>query len=324
MQSSTSDFLLELHRASRRMPHGEFREWVFDAFSRVVQFDSAFWYRWAVDGEDSTIHAWYLYKQPERLIQEYTEGKLWKEDVVYTRAAPGPRGVAVYASYGDYTSERMRAFLKRYRQEHVLTIPILQEVPQVAAGMSLYRNETRQTYSAEDVAIIEAVAPHIIDAWRENWIGEVVRVARALAEPLEFSLAVLMPNMMMSEAQDNFGRLVRSEWDGWVGPWLPDALARHMSSSADPFVGEAVTVYFRRPPDSTYLLLVRRIHPLDQLAPRKRAVARLFARGATQTEVARQLHLSSSTVNNYLGDVYQHLNVSDKLDLSRLMTRLEP
>ncbi|MDP9043905.1 MAG: helix-turn-helix transcriptional regulator [Pseudomonadota bacterium] len=306
------------------MPHPDFRDWVFDELSKILQLDSALWYRWAAQADKSHLHAWYLYKQPESLIHEYTAGELWKEDVVYLKAAVGPRGIAVHASYDDYTSERMRAFLKRYRQAQVLTIGIVQEVPQIAAGMSLYRNETREPFSAEDVATIEAVTPHTIDAWRENWLGEVVRGARSIPEPQEFSLAVLMPDMMMSEAQDNFGELMHLEWPTWQGPWLPEALQARLASSHEPYTGRGITVYRKPQPDKTSLLLVRRSHPLDQLAPRKKAVALMFARGATQTEVAQRLSLSTSTVNNYLGEVYHHLDVSDKVDLSILVNRLEP
>ena len=324
MDPNTSAFLLELHRASRRMRHAELRSWVFDELKRIIQFDSAFWYRWAATPDRSHIHASYLYQQPETLLQEYASGELWKEDVVYRRAVDAPRGTAVYASYDDYTSERMRAFLKRHRQLQVLTIAVGQEVAQIASGLSLYRNETRGPFTTTDAAIIEAVAPHIVDAWRENWLREIVRGTSTRAESQEFSLAVLMPDRMLSEAQDNFGPLMHLEFPAWQGPWLPNPVTRHLSRSREPWSGAAITVYQREQPDRTSLLLVRRGHRLDRLAPRKKAVALLFARGASQTEVARALSLSSSTVNNYLGEVYQRLEISDKVELSTLVMQLEP
>lgn len=324
MDTNTSLFLLDLHRTARRMPHAEFRSWVFDELSRVVQFDSALWYRWAAQAEASQLHAWYLYKQPESLIQEYASRQLWKDDIVYLKAVDAPRGRAVYASYGDYTSERMRSFLSRHQQYQVLTIADFQDIPQIASGLSLYRNDTRCAFSADDVATIETVAPHVVDAWRENWLDELLRTTSARSAPIEFSLAVLMPDMMMSEAQDNLGQLLHLEWPGWSGPWLPDALLDHVRRSREPWSGVAITVYQRPQPDGGLLILVRRRHPIDHLPPRKRAVALMFGHGASQSEVAHVLRLSTSTVNNYLGDIYQQLAIADKVHLAGLVNRLEP
>jgi DNA-binding CsgD family transcriptional regulator len=324
LSPTISSYLLELHRASRRMRHFEFREWVFDELRAIVQFDSAFWYRWAASETESKLHAWYLYRQPESLIEDYASEELWRDDIVYARALAAPPGTAIYASYDDYTSERMRAFLRRHRQSQVLTIAYLQDIPRVAGGMSLYRNETREPYTRVDAADVEAVAGHVIDAWRENWLDDLMRSTSTRREQPEFSLAVLMPDQMMSEAQDNFGKLMRLEWPQWQGPWLPATLVEHWERSQEAWVGRAVTAYRRVQPDQLTLILIRRGHPLDTLAPRKRAVARLFAHGASQTEVAKRLSLSSSTVNNYLGDVYQHLNICDKVELARLVEWLEP
>ncbi|MGF6874159.1 response regulator transcription factor [Paraburkholderia sp. MM5477-R1] len=328
MSPGVSAFLLDLYRVSRRLPHSEFRQWVFDELGSLVQLDSGFWYRAAIsyeNSENSSIHAWYLYRQPERLIQEYAAGMLWQEDVVYHKALAAPPGTAVHASYQHYSSERMRAFLKRYRQEHVMTIGIFQEVPQIVAGFSLYRNETRCSFSDEDVSNIETVAPHVIDAWRENWLNEAIRKASSRPAPVEFCLAVTMPDQILSEAQDNFGHLMHLEWPGWQGPRLPKELQSWlMSLNPSPWTGKAISVYRRKQPDETTLLLLRRSHPWDRLAPRKRMVALLFAEGASQTQVAERAHLSPSTVNNYLGSIYKELDLTDKTALSRLVERLHP
>ena len=327
MDADTSSFVLDLYRAARRLPHARLRMFVFEGLKALVPFDSAFWYRWAAAAEQSQLHAWYLYQQPESLIEEYTSTELWRDDVVYARALAAPSGTAICASYDDYESSRMRNFLRRHRQEHVLTIAIFQDVQGIASGMSLYRDETRASYSDADRRIIETTMPHVLEAWRENWLQEMVREARSAPERIEFSLAVAIPSLMLSEAQDNFGDLLHLEWPDWQGPWLPKALHAHLSSAESgvrPWLGAMIAVYHRRQPDGTRLLFARRGHRFDHLAPRKREAALLFARGASQTEVANRMQLSTSTVNNYLGGVYEQLNIDDKTDLSRLVARLEP
>jgi DNA-binding CsgD family transcriptional regulator len=325
MNSAVNDFILELYRASRRMPHAEFRPWVFDGLRQIVHFDSAFWFRWAAYEDRSHVHAWYLYRQPETLIQEYVEEELWRVDEVYHRTLNGPRGAAVRVSFEEYSSPKMRDFLRRNQQHHIMTIALMQEVPQIAGGMSLYRNKTRSPFSEGDGRELEALAPHVIDAWRENWLMEVVQSARS-TKLTEFSLGVLAPDMMLSEAQHNFGALIQIEWPEWHGPWLPEPLHDHFGSGAagQPWVGAAIAAYHRNQPDGSTLILMRRRHPIDGLPRRKREAALLFASGASQTEVATQLCLSASTVNNYLVDVYRDLAINDKSDLSVLVARLEP
>lgn len=330
MDAAANSFVLALYRAARRLPHAELRTMVFEGLQSLVTFDSAFWYRWAADAQHSELHAWCLYQQPESLIEEYASEELWRDDIVYERALIAPSGKAISASYDEYTSPRMRNFLRRHRQEHVLTLAIFQDVQGIATGMSMYRNETRSAWSEEDHRILEAVMPHVVEAWRENWLQDVVRAASSSPEHVEFSLAVLIPSLMLSEAQDNFGDLMHLEWPAWRGPWLPQELHLALSAQAGstlsrpPWIGRSTVVYSRMQHDGNVVLFVRRGHEFDRLAPRRREAAVLFGRGASQTDVAARMQLSASTVNNYLASVYTQLNLSDKTELSRLVTRLEP
>ena len=325
MNHAANAYVLQLHRASRAMAHRAFQPWVFDGLREVVPFDSAFWYRWSVEGSGTLLHAHYLYRQPESLIQEYIAQELWRVDDVYLQATQSPRGTAVAVAFEDHRSPRMRDFLQRHQQYQVMTIALMQDVQQIAAGLSLYRDRTRPPYSAEDIRTFETLAPHMIDTWRENWLQDVSRSARSVPDT-EFSLGVLLPDGLLSEAQHHFGDLLQREWPDWRGPRLPLALQAHLDVAADPepYVGKHLVAYHRSRDDGLRLLLVRTRHAIDGLPPRKRATARLFAAGASQNEVARRLQLSPSTVNNYLVDVYRELAIADKTDLALLVQRLEP
>jgi DNA-binding CsgD family transcriptional regulator len=319
-------FLLDLHVKSRGMSHELFRPWVFKRLREVIPFDSAFWYRWAVvDGDGSSLHSWYLFEQPETLIQEYMERSLWKDDVVFQRAAAAPPGTAIAASYDEYSSPRMRDFLRRNGQQQVLTIAQFDRVPQIAHGMSLYRRSLAQAFTPEERQLIEIVASHIVDVWRENWMSHLMAPINAAKGYNVFSVAVLMADFTMTEAQQNLAELMCAEWPDWRGPSLPVPLLAHARSQVQkPYIGRSVAIYLMQVAGGAYLMQVRRRHPADALAPRKREVVALFASGASQTEVAHRTGLSSSTVNNYLGEVYRDLEVRDKTELALLIARLEP
>ena len=324
MSGNVNEFVLGLHRAAKRMPHGDLRDWIFSELQQLVHFDSALWFRWSGCREGSPMQAWYTYRQPESFLPEYVALELWRDDIACAAKEPGcPR--IVRASRVDHNSERMRRFLKRYHQEHALVSSVPTEVPQMIDGVSLHRDETHSPFSDCEAATMEQLMPHVVDVWRENRLRALARSAGS-APPFDgFSIAVLMPDLAMSEAQSAFSDLLRLEWPHWQGPMLPTELKFHLQAAWEkPWSGKSITVYVRRQGDGTLLVFVRRAHPIDGLAPRKREVALLFSRGASQTQIARQLQLSPSTVNNYIviGDEARELR--DKTDLSRLVVRLEP
>jgi DNA-binding CsgD family transcriptional regulator len=60
--------------------------------------------------------------------------------------------------------------------------------------------------------------------------------------------------------------------------------------------------------------------PLDLLTPQQLRIARCVAEGATNREVARQLSLSTRTVEYHLRNVFTHLGVRSRVALTRLLT----
>ncbi len=325
MEDRANAFVLDLHRASRRLSHPVLRNWIFEQLAKVIQLDSAIWLRWAIVDDQAVIHGWYLHRQPDSLLHEYTTRELWRADVVHREIAARPGGAAVRASCDDHKAHAVREFLKRYRQEHSLTVAVFDDVPGVTTGITLYRNETRLAFDESDAHCVEIVAPHIFEAIREKWLYELGQSWSSEPESVEFAMAVLMPDLRISEAQDNFGELVLRQWPSWRGPLIPDTLRAHLARAQPwPWLGNEIAIYHRHQQDGTTLLRVRAGHPMDKLGSRKREVALLFAQGASQTDVASQLHLSPSTVNNYLGAVYRELGLSGKPALARLVRRLQP
>ena len=68
------------------------------------------------------------------------------------------------------------------------------------------------------------------------------------------------------------------------------------------------------------LISVTQRAPADRLSPRERAVASEFSNGKSYKEVARSLDISPATVRHHLRVIYEKLGVSDKGELSRLLS----
>jgi DNA-binding NarL/FixJ family response regulator len=61
-----------------------------------------------------------------------------------------------------------------------------------------------------------------------------------------------------------------------------------------------------------YLDAESRRHPVPRLTPRQKDLLRLVAAGHTNTQIARRLGISESTVRTHLENIYQRLQVSSR------------
>ena len=61
-----------------------------------------------------------------------------------------------------------------------------------------------------------------------------------------------------------------------------------------------------------YLDTERRRHPVPRLTPRQNDLLRLLAAGHTNTQIARRLGISESTVRTHLENIYDKLGVSSR------------
>jgi DNA-binding NarL/FixJ family response regulator len=74
----------------------------------------------------------------------------------------------------------------------------------------------------------------------------------------------------------------------------------------------AMLVLLRPHLHQAYLDAERRRHPVPRLTPRQNELLRLLAVGHTNTQIARRLGISESTVRAHLENIYQRLNVSSR------------
>ena len=61
-----------------------------------------------------------------------------------------------------------------------------------------------------------------------------------------------------------------------------------------------------------YLDAERRRHPVPQLTPRQNGLLRLVAAGHTNSQIARRLGISETTVRSHLENIYERLGVSSR------------
>lgn len=320
MQIGLSDWLLDVHRDARALPSRQYCQKTLERLQERLRFDSAFLYRGATPAGRAELHAFYLFRQPDSLLTRYLSERLYEVDPLIEGIINDP-GKAIRISKEDCPL-RFHSFLEDHGQLQLVSLTVKNHPLQLAAGLSLYRRDANAPFTAAEGATLEDAVPHIVEGWTESLLGELQRSAEE--RDLPFAVGVLTADLTLTAAHREFETVMALDWPDWRGPQLPGELRVHVErSSAQPWKGSQVVVYSQRI-DGGFLLKVRHRHAFDALAPRKQAVALAFATGASQTSVARTLHLSPSAVNNYLGDVYRELHLSNKVELAMLVARLSP
>jgi DNA-binding CsgD family transcriptional regulator len=269
------------------------------------------------------MHDQFLDRQSADRVTGYLEQELWREDP-FLQAILASRCTSVRMAASSLPVGRLRAFLEERGQEHVIAATQADAIAGVVTGISIFRRGREDPFGEFDEVFIDGVGPHIIDAWTHNWLLDLGAAHTDRVAP-NTATAVLTAQHVLTATDDHFARLLNREWPNWRGPTLPEPLDSHIGQgSVEPWLGRDVVARVLRLQEGPIVIHVRERHALDGLAPRKREVARLFAAGASQAEVAERMKLSTSTVNNYLVDVYRELNVNDKAQLAVVVARLLP
>jgi DNA-binding CsgD family transcriptional regulator len=304
--------VLQLHRGSRDWPAHQFDRRAFELLLPLLRFDAGLWGSVRADAPAHTpvgLHGLFVTGLEPEALAACLAGLYPPEGLLVTQVEP----------------------LAGRRVE-----------------IRLWRHPGRPAFSDSDQQRLVFLMPHLVEAQREN------RLSHALDNdnPTQTrrSLALCDHTGVLQQADEQSLALLRTEWPRWTGSQLPENLAKHLdklhqtklqtgpetgpphpcsvaSASSDPgpettpastYFGRNVTV--RILCSGLGLLLdVRRRSDADRLSTRQRDIAQLYAQGLTCPQIAQQLGLTASTVNNHLGVVFKKLAVRNKVQLLQAM-----
>jgi DNA-binding NarL/FixJ family response regulator len=156
----------------------------------------------------------------------------------------------------------------------------------------------------------------LVDVHMPDGGGEAV-IRRVLAEQPSVRFLALS----VSDAPEDVLAVIRAGARGYVtkaisGPELVDAIQRVADDDAvfsRRLAGFVLDAFAQIPLDA--------VDPeLDQLTPREHEVLRLIARGYSYKEIARQLSISTKTVESHVSSVLRKLQLSNRHELTRWAT----
>ena len=317
IRHDVSAFLLDLYRAARSVPVETFRDWMLDRLKTVIPFDKAFW--GTGDAYAQTVHAAHLHNMPAELLASWSRFKDEKDILMLAIFASPGKTVGIF----DLTTWEERRQGEVYRShsslfgiEDAIATIIEDRTTNLFTGLSLYRSDRNTLFAPEDKAIKEFLFPHLVEAVDRNLFESL----REEPDGRPDAMGACLPTGILSQSEPSFGALVRLEWPDWTGPMLPEPLAALATEAGGGAHKGVRTVFEVMPHGPAVILKGRRIGPADTLTPREQDIAALYAAGRTYKEIARALDISPSTVRRHLEASYRKLEVSNKVELLRVLS----
>jgi DNA-binding CsgD family transcriptional regulator len=316
--AALSALVLQLHRGCRTWPPANFKDRALELLADLLPFDAALW------GTESPATLRPVALQgcrvsPELMGAILTQGTEADPLLIAARAAPGA-GV-VYGHDGVQPSGAAAgpgACWSAAGFCQGLAVAQIEPLSKQRTFLCLWRKPEAPAFGDQDQLMLQFLMPHLMETARESQLSR--GLAGADVTPAARSHAVCDLAGLLLHVDDRCQALLRLEWPQWPGGNLPAPLleAAQRASVQTAFVGKRIAVRFALQ-GSTLLLAVRLRAAHDRLSARQRGIAELYASGCTGNQIAEQLGLSASTVNNHLGEIFRRLQVNSKLQLARTL-----
>lgn len=317
-----SRLLLALHEAAFAAPIETAKEALLGPLRAAIPFDSAIWGSGAED--PPLIFGIAAIDFPLEQLIAY--GAWQAEDRLRATASASPGSALRQEDLGPIADHRAspiyNGFCREAGIEHTLGIADLDADTRVGELIFLFRGPRAPAYTDAERDLLEQCFPHLLTARRRRMLSAFTRPNGKAQPPDDTPGYAIIDDAGHVHASDRaFGLAMRRAFPGWLGPRLPEPLARLVGAGGDALKAGGLRFDLKRG-DGRHLL--RMADPDSvQLSPAELKVARLFAQGATSAAVAERLHLSPLTVRNHVTAIYQKLQLHSKAELARYMARLD-
>jgi len=320
---SQKDFdmqVLCLYRGVRSVPFAQFREHALAIIKTVLDFDAAKWGMGIHDGRGTFISSIHLHQLPPEILDDYANA-VGSHDPLAARIS-AQFGQTVCISWDDPKSadERyapLRAYSRKYGLAHLLSTALPESELGLGHFLTLFRSDPTRTWTEGERRLKERLFPHLTEAYMQ---------ARCLHKGQEGGAerchVVADHTLFVANITPIFRELMLREWPGWVGSCMPPEVCAQWSGDRCSFYKGRHIVIGMEPDQKLVHLTARVCNALDLLTVQELIVARLFARGLTHKEIAKEKGVSSHTVRNQIKAIYFKLCVSNKTAMAACLEDL--
>jgi len=306
-----SQLLLRLYRAAQDLPIADFQDAALDLVKGVLPFDSSLWGTAAPAQGGPDIHTVHLHNQSREMLPAYESVKHLDSAVATMFAQPrATRGFQLDSWFSDPAQREIRDMMRRFEIENMLATTVIDPSTRIAHWILLYRADCDAGYTPAEIARLELLAPHVMEALAINRKMHLERLGPADQDALPRGNAIADLRGMVYHADARFAALAGEEWEDWQERRLPAALASHFQQEGERFRGRAVVVDARIEQQLLFLKARPRCRA-DGLTAREFTIAKLIAKGDTHKEIAQTLSRSPATVRNQIQGIYEKLEVGN-------------
>jgi len=309
MLNQVGDLLLELHRGCSKQATNAFSGWAMALVREVIPNSAWFWGSGCEIAGEIIVHTAMFGNIPLESMQTWEQ---YKHLDIFAARLVMQRNVV-----HNFTHEMLKAggiYPLLYHPmgiEQLLGTYADNSDKGLFDAISLYRSDPATPFSEQERLALQCLVPHLIETRHINFLEHLSSGAP------QQSLAAADGKGVIHVADDGFAELIRLEWPHWRGPCLPEPLDKGLNA-AQRYVGKAITVRFA-PVLDMFLLKARPRTAIDDLSKRELEIARHFADGLTNKEIAREATLAPATVRNHLSAIYLKLAVGNKAELATLL-----
>lgn len=299
-----------------RLSFETFKERTLRELQTLLPFDSGVW----ASGPHSTntIHSVAIINQSPEMLMNYAVN--WQAHDFVRAAAVAQPGVAfrnedVMALEDYHRTAIYREFSSPSGIEHALGVVHLDPVTDLGEMLFLFRAEPAAFFSNAERDLLQLLLPHLVTAWRQRQALH-THESRSPAAFLARHHAVIDDEGLLQAADAQFSAMLRQAMPGWTGPRLPDKVVDMLKHRQDHVSLNGLDFLLTRGPARHVLAVSRREeHSLTRAETR---VARLFADGRSNSQIAALLGVSPATIRNQLASIYRKLDIHSKAELARL------
>ncbi len=316
-QQQLGSMLLRLWRGAFEKQAGEFRDYALSEVKRLIPFDSCAWGtgRW-IDGKP-LVHHIHLQNLPGDFVESWLtiqhEYRMTRDVTAHSNRTFNVDMAREYAGTDTYNT-----YCKKHGIEHILGTGCVNPESGLVTMMVLHRRDIDQPFSEQERSLKETLFPHLQEAARTNWLLDLQGVALGHAQSFE-AIAVSDRVGLLHYAAPAFVELMRAEWPGWEGPFLPERLRE--TQPGEQYDGHAIVIRTSGINELTSLRARARV-AADRLSERELQIAQRMSQGEDYKAIALELSLSPATVKTHTHRIYLKLGINDKAKLAAELRKM--
>lgn len=302
------------------LPYSDFKEQTLRSLRKVLPFDSGIWGS-GLHSTNEILSVALLDHTPEMLM---TYAMNWQgEDFVRAAAVANP-GVAFrnedVMPLPEYHQTRIyREFSGPSGIEHALGTVHVDPASDVGEMLFLFRADPAQAFTDTERSIKEQLMPHLAAAWRQRQVVQTYELRFGAQPPKDFETrghAVVDDDGMLQASDSHFSITLRDHFEGWTGPKLPAEVMAVLIAKDGGLSIRGLDFLLTRSIERHILSVTSRADRV--LSKAETRVARMFADGQTNSQIAQALGVSPATVRNQIAAIYRKLEIHSKAELARL------